>query len=48
MQHGQKIYTSRASLCAFGCYLQQEHMLDDLKTLPVPQKNLLCPLGKAP
>jgi hypothetical protein len=33
-----KIYTSRASLCALGIYLHQRHLLDDLKTLPVPQK----------
>jgi hypothetical protein len=47
MQHEHKIYTSRASLCAFGCYLQQTHVLDDLKTLPVPQKKLSMPPGKS-
>ncbi len=47
MQHGRK-YIRHGRLCAFGCYLQREHVLDDLKALPVPQKNLLCPLGKAP
>jgi hypothetical protein len=46
MPHGQKIYTSRASLCALGCYLQQERVLDDLKILPVPQKKFSTPRGK--
>jgi hypothetical protein len=44
-----KIYTSRASLCALGIYLNQHHLLDDLKSLSIPQKKD-CPfsLGKNP
>lgn len=38
MPHIQKIYTSRASLCALGCYIRQEGFLDDLSRLPLSQK----------
>jgi hypothetical protein len=38
MQQLQKISTARASLCTLGCYFRQEHVLDDLKMLPIAQK----------
>lgn len=42
-----KIYTSRASLCALGIYLNQHHVFDDVKTLPVHQKKSAPrPMGK--
>jgi hypothetical protein len=42
----RKIYTPRASLCALGCYLMQQHMLDDVLTLPVPQKKGVLYTGR--
>lgn len=38
MKNARKIYTPRASLCALGMYLTQQHMFDDLMELSIPQK----------
>jgi hypothetical protein len=38
-ENARKIYTPKASLCALGVYLQQQHMFDDFQSLPLPQKN---------
>ena len=47
MKDARKIYTPKASLCALGVYLQQQHMFDDFRTLPLPQKNgVACPMGE--
>lgn len=47
MNTTRKIYTSKASLCALGCYVRQQHLCDDVQTLRLPQKkDRLCPMGE--
>jgi hypothetical protein len=38
VKNARKIYTPRASLCALGMYLTQQHLFDDLMELSIPQK----------
>ena len=47
MENARKMYTSQASLCALGCYLTRQQVFEDLKVLPLPQKNgAPCALGE--
>lgn len=47
MNNARKIYTSRAGLCALGCYLTQQRVFDDLQRLSLPQKKgVLYTLGE--
>jgi len=47
MEELKRFYTSKASLCALGVYLRQQHLLDDLETLPISiKKSMVRPLGK--
>jgi hypothetical protein len=47
VKNARKIYTPRASLCALGMYLTQQHMFDDFMELSIPQKKgTLCAVGK--
>lgn len=47
MEHLQRFYTPKASLCALGLYVRQQHLLDDLENLPVPiKKGLVRALGE--
>lgn len=47
MEQFQRFYTPKASLCALGLYIRQQHLLDDLESLPVSiKKGLVCALGK--
>ena len=46
MKNARKMYTSQASLCAFGIYLRHHHLLDNLQDVAIPQKKSTMRHGK--